>query len=60
MGNYRGFFSYLTTVYSMWDLKKKDVSLFLMIFENFILFEYKGEVYYEFIALFYAVNLKIH
>lgn len=51
-----GFFSYFTTIYSMWSLKKKDVLLFLLFFGAFILFEYKGDTYYEFITLFYVIS----
>lgn len=49
-------FSYFTTLYSMWGLKKKNIMLFLMLCGTFILFEYKGDTYYEFITLFYVIT----
>lgn len=50
-----GFLSYFTTVYCMWDLRKKNIVFFLMFCVAFILFEYKGDTYYEFITLFYVI-----
>lgn len=51
-----GLFSYFTTVYSMWGLKKKDELFFLMFLGTFIIFECKGDTYYEFITLFYVID----
>ncbi|MCI8780539.1 MAG: hypothetical protein HFH70_07670, partial [Lachnospiraceae bacterium] len=50
-----GVLSYFTTVYCMWDLRKKNIVFFLMFCVAFILFEYKGDTYYEFITLFYVI-----
>ena len=50
------FFSYSMTLYSIMDLKKKSTLLCLLILCVFIVFEYKGDVYYEFVSLLLAAS----
>lgn len=47
--------TYGLTIYSLIELKKRDILLFLLILGSFIAFEYKGHVYYEFVSLMAAM-----
>lgn len=48
--------SYFTTIYSILEIKKNDKLLCLLMIFVFCVFEVKGDVYYEFIALFLAIS----
>lgn len=48
--------SYVTTLYSIVSVKRKDKFLCLLILFVFAAFEYKGDVYYEFIVLFLSAS----
>jgi len=49
-------FSYGMTIYSIMDLKKKNGLLCFLMLITFALFEYKGDVYYEFVALLLSAS----
>ena len=46
--------SYGMTIYSIFELKKRDIFLLLLIIGAFMAFEYKGHVYFDFVALMLA------
>lgn len=50
------FISYGTTFYVILDLKKRNALLCLLILGTFLAFEFKGDVYYEYIAVFWAIS----
>ena len=43
--------SYGITFYSLLELKKKNLLMWMLLLGTFIAFEYKGDVYYEYIAM---------
>lgn len=48
--------SYGVTFYSLLDLKKKNFLMWLLMIGTLVVFEYKGDAYYEFIALMFAIS----
>ncbi|MCM1439639.1 MAG: hypothetical protein NC131_10655 [Roseburia sp.] len=48
--------SYGMTIYSIWDLKRKNWLLCILMLFTFAVFEYKGDVYYEFVALLLSAS----
>lgn len=48
--------SYGVTFYSLLDMKKKNMLMWILMFGSFLAFEYKGDVYYEYIALTFSIS----
>lgn len=48
--------SYGATFCAVWDVRRKSLLLFFLIIGSFAAFEYKGDMYYEYITLFLSVS----
>lgn len=48
--------SYGAALCAVWDVRRKSVLLFLLVIGSFAAFEYKGDMYYEFIVLFLSAS----
>lgn len=48
--------AYGVTISSISMVKRKDTMLFILMLLSFVAFEYKGVVYYDFLALFFALS----
>lgn len=55
-GVFGSFICYLTTIISLWETKKRSVLLFVMLMGAFLVFEYKGHVYFDFILIMLAMT----
>ena len=52
--------SYSATIYAIWGFGKLDKLLVLQLLIVFLAFEYKGDVYYEFLPLAFIVETALN